>query len=129
MTSGGNSFNYFTGNQLTKFICRMYKKIITVKLTSALMYTNYTSQSFHLNSVVLSDISKFSTVTEQQLLSVGSRRPQPLGALRRLPHLAYCSYATASSKKRFVTGSVLQNPQSPYNTKIITNDLHNNRYV
>ena len=56
------------------------------------MCTNYTSQSFRLNSVVLSDISKFSTVIEQ--LSVSSRRPQPLGALRRLPHLASRSYAT-----------------------------------
>ena len=41
-------------------------------------------------------MSKFSTVIEQQLLSVGSTRPQPLGALRRLPHLAYRSYATVS---------------------------------
>jgi len=48
------------------------------------MYKNY--------YIVLSDISKFSTVIEQQ--SVGSRRPQPLGALRRLPHLASRSYAT-----------------------------------
>ena len=32
-------------------------KIITVKLTSALMCTNYTSQSFRLNSIVLSAVA------------------------------------------------------------------------
>ena len=45
------------------------------QITNIVQITNYTSQSFRLNSVVLSDISKFSTVIKQQLLSVGSRRP------------------------------------------------------
>ena len=78
MTSDGNSFNYFTGNRLTKFICRMYK--------------NYYSE--------INDISKFSTVIEQQCPSAQGAL-QPLSALRRLPHLAYRSYATAAKPVRY----------------------------
>ena len=75
------------------------------------MCTNYTSQSFRLNSVVLSNISKFSrpTVNWATVIIVHQLKapPQPLGALRRLPHLASRSYATVPHVPYSATWDIL----------------------